>query len=575
MRVSGWTAGADALARFPDLAVLSLAGVSGLPPGLLARSSRLTELVLRDGASPVPTLRNLPLKRLELRNLEAGVGGGLAECFRGLRALENLVIHNVRGLTSLAVGALRDLESLIEIRVEMNRDLEALPDALLPASRDLRVMQILGNGRLTALAPGWFKDKPELVDCRIVANGITSLRSDTFDHQPRIRFLILNGNRLRFEEAGTRPLQQMFKGLPNIQEIEMDSNELDDIPLGAFDSLKGIQLISLKSQRGKGLRSLHPNLFRCNKMLASIRLMGNQLTQVPPDLLHGLTLMTKVDLSMNPALQAIPNNFFKDAPNMFKLYLYGTSISQLTPRMFGLLAKLGRFRTENCKITRIDPATLSGWTSLTHLDLAGNALTEIGEGTFADLVGLRVLELQGNRLTSLPKAVLRPLTGLTRLTLSQRSPPGGAAAADGVSGCLRAEELPDSAGKLMAQGCFAADPEYRRCMDPEDARVQEQCAPGAGGLAHPRRDPAAAPLRISNTASGGRSHSRGERAAADVNRNVLLFPSSRILSGASVQYLGFVSSVALGAACLGHKVLARRRRSGRGQARRRGPGGGR
>ena len=297
----------------------------------------------------------------------------------------------------------------------------------------------------------------------------------------------------------------------------MDSNELDDIPLGAFDSLKGIQLISLKSQRGKGLRSLHPNLFRCNKMLASIRLMGNQLTQVPPDLLHGLTLMTKVDLSMNPALQAIPNNFFKDAPNMFKLYLYGTSISQLTPRMFGLLAKLGRFRTENCKITRIDPATLSGWTSLTHLDLAGNALTEIGEGTFADLVGLRVLELQGNRLTSLPKAVLRPLTGLTRLTLSQRSPPGGAAAADGVSGCLRAEELPDSAGKLMAQGCFAAD----------------------------------------------------------VNRNVLLFPSSRILSGASVQYLGFVSSVALGAACLGHKVLARRRRSGRGQARRRGPGGGR
>ena len=70
MRVSGWTAGADALARFPDLAVLSLAGVSGLPPGLLARSSRLTELVLRDGASPVPTLRNLPLKRLELRNLE-------------------------------------------------------------------------------------------------------------------------------------------------------------------------------------------------------------------------------------------------------------------------------------------------------------------------------------------------------------------------------------------------------------------------------------------------------------------------------------------------------------------------
>ena len=183
-----------------------------------------------------------------------------------------------------------------------------------------------------------------------------------------------------------------------------------------------------------------------------------------------------------------------------------------------------------------------------------------------------MLELQGNRLTSLPKAVLRPLTGLTRLTLSQRSPPGGAAAADGVSGCLRAEELPDSAGKLMARGCFAADPEYRRCMDPEDARVQEQCAPGAGGLAHPRRDPAAAPLRISNTASGGRSHSRGERAAADVNRNVLLFPSSRILSGASVQYLGFVSSVALGAACLGHKVLARRR-SGRGQARRRGPGG--
>ena len=470
-----WTLGADGLAQFPKLLSLELKGVAGLPEDLLAHSAGLTELAL-DDTDALPKLAGLPLELLHLRRLR-NFRGWDASYFHGLRVLKSLKILDTRGFTRLPDGAFRDLTGLEDLVVARHKGLRSLPGDLLPASRGLTRILFVDNG-LTAIEPGWFKHKPALHRVILKHNKIGELAADTFPyHHPEMEYLNLSDNRIRFKE-GPASFQDTFKGFPALKLLHLQRNQIERLPPGVLDPLRALEFLRIEAQGGQGLQELPPNLLRQNRALTTVRFMDNQFTSVPPDLLHGLTLMTKVDLSGNRALEAIPDGFFRDAPDMFKLYLYGTSISQLTPQTFGPLTKLGKLRIENCKITRIDPATFSGWTSLTELNLAGNALTEIAEGTFADLVGLRELELGENRLTSLGKGATCPLTRLTRLTLSQRS---GAAAAAGAAGCIRIEDFPAPVGRLMARGCFEVDPKYRRCMDPEDPDVKAGCSLGAPG----------------------------------------------------------------------------------------------
>ena len=469
-----WGAPEDALKQVDQtaLSVVEIQRVKGVPGGLLRPARGITHLALRDSTG-WPDLAGLSLEQLSLSNA-GGPTTWDGSPFSGLRDLRALHVTNPRGgLTRFPAHAFRDLTGLRELSIRDCPDLVALPNDW-SAMRDVEFVHIAGTG-LTALGPGWFKNKLQLRFVHIRKNRITSISSDTFVHDlPKIEVMDLEENQIGRIERGSRPFRDTFKGLGHLGLLKLRSNRIAHLPPGVFDGLKNCYFLKVEAQEGEGLRELHPQLLRKMTSLTSIRFLGNQFRSLPRDLLRGLTLLTKVDFSGNAHLRNLPDGFFRDTPDLAKLYLYGTRISRLTPRMFGPLPKLGKLRIEKCKITRIDPATFHGWTSLTELNLAGNALTEIGVGTFVDLVRLKSLELRGNRLMPLPKDTLCPLTGLEWLTLSQGSPADGAGA---EPECVRVEDFPapERVGKLMAAGCFSRDPAYRRCMDPDDPIVREEC----------------------------------------------------------------------------------------------------
>ena len=474
-----WGAGAslEELARqagaaggLPHLSSVTLSGTRGVPVGLLARATRLTYLDVGEGVDALPSIAGLPLRQLSLQGL-ADFTGFPPVYFHGQAALEALRIVEVPGFTGLPAGAWRDLTALQELQIGQNKDLLALPGDLLPASRGLDTLLMIQNG-LTALEPGWFRDKTELAVCLLIANEFTGLRSDTFDRHPRLEFLELNDNRLRFEQ-GKRPWAEAFAGLPGLRRLEMRFNEFDHIPPKVFDGLKALELLRIEGQRGEpGLRALPSAMVRRNLALTSIRAHQNRFTSLPPDLMHGLTAVTKVDFSMNPGLTAIPEGFFRDAPGMEKMYFYDTALTELNERTFGALGRMDKLYIQGCRISRLAPAAFAGWTSLRELDLSSNALTTLGPGTFAGMARLRELKLHGNRLGALDPSAACPLVQLTKLTLSQRAPPGG-----GQAPCLDVAAFPDPAQvkSLLVDKCFAGDPEYAGCLASDDLEVKVVC----------------------------------------------------------------------------------------------------
>ena len=473
-----WGAPEDSLKQVNPaaLSAVEVRNVMGVPGDLLRQARGITHLELRNNTG-WPYLAGLPLQKLRLKAVQVNAGDPTTwdgDPFSGLQDLKELSVSECGGLTRFPADAFRELTSLMELYISKCPDLVALPDDW-SAMRDLEIVVILETG-LTALGPGWFKNKPQLKTIRLKQNKIASISSDTFvDDLPKVEVVDLEENRIGRIERGSRPFRDTFKGLGHLGLLKLGYNRITHLPPGVFDGLKNCYFLKVEEQGGEGLRELHPQLLRKMVSLTSIRFLGNQFRSLPRDLLRGLTLMTKVDFSRNAHLRGLPGGFFRDTPDLAKLYLYGTRISQLTPRMFGRLAKLGKLRIENCEITRIDPATFSGWTGLTELDLAGNALMDIGVGTFVDLVSLKSLKLRGNRLMPLPKDTLCPLTGLTQLTLSQGSPSDGA---DREPECVRVKDFPapERVGKLMAAGCFKYDSAYRRCMDPDDPIVRLECA---------------------------------------------------------------------------------------------------
>ena len=219
---------------------------------------------------------------------------------------------------------------------------------------------------------------------RDVLRGLTALE-----------WIDLSAFQMRTLEAG------MLDGLTLLKFFKMTSYFSQSLLLSAAKATCTRCKKSRQPVVPKGtLTSLPPGLFRDNTALTTVNFMGNQLSTLPRDLFAGLARLTKVDFSKNAALGGLPDGFFRDTPNVRKLYFYDTSISRLDARTFGPLRRVMELRLEDCQITSIAPDTFRGWDSLEELNLRGNALRRLKTGTFRDTTRLSTLDLSANRLTA-------------------------------------------------------------------------------------------------------------------------------------------------------------------------------
>ncbi|XP_072671713.1 extracellular matrix protein 2-like [Canis lupus baileyi] len=220
---------------------------------------------------------------------------------------------------------------------------------------------------------------------------------------------------------------------PGLATLYLAENEIAKIPAHAFRGLPNLQWLDL-SKNKLDAQGLHPDAFKNLTRLKRLNLDGNSLAAVPalPASLQELKLNDNV-------LQGLQHSSFRGLSRLLTLEVEGNQLhdGNISPLAFQPLHSLLYLRLDRNHLRTIPPGLPA---SLRELHLGTNVIEEVTEGmlnhshslsvlvlsnnqlqedrlaprAWTDLPKLEVLDLSHNRLARVPSSLPR---GLRRLTL--------------------------------------------------------------------------------------------------------------------------------------------------------------
>ncbi|XP_059968761.1 leucine-rich repeat-containing G-protein coupled receptor 5 isoform X2 [Mesoplodon densirostris] len=162
-----------------------------------------------------------------------------------------------------------------------------------------------------------------------------------------------------------------------------------------------------------GLSELPSNL---SVFTSYLDLSMNNISQLPPNPLHGLRFLEELRLAGN-ALTYIPKGAFAGLYSLKVLMLQNNHLRQVPTEALQNLRSLQSLRLDANHISSVPPSCFSGLYSLRHLWLDDNALTEIPVQAFGSLSALQAMTLALNKIHHIPDNAFRNLSSLVVLHL--------------------------------------------------------------------------------------------------------------------------------------------------------------
>uniref|UniRef100_A0A8C9BZ96 Leucine rich repeat containing G protein-coupled receptor 5 n=1 Tax=Phocoena sinus TaxID=42100 RepID=A0A8C9BZ96_PHOSS len=160
-----------------------------------------------------------------------------------------------------------------------------------------------------------------------------------------------------------------------------------------------------------GLSELPSNL---SVFTSYLDLSMNNISQLPPNPLHGLRFLEELRLAGN-ALTYIPKGAFAGLYSLKVLMLQNNRLRQVPTEALQNLRSLQSLRLDANHISSVPPSCFSGLYSLRHLWLDDNALTEIPVQAFRSLSALQAMTLALNKIHHIPDYAFRNLSSLVVL----------------------------------------------------------------------------------------------------------------------------------------------------------------
>ncbi|XP_022594036.1 vasorin-like [Seriola dumerili] len=240
----------------------------------------------------------------------------------------------------------------------------------------------------------------------IFQNGISTLSQDDFKGLVELEMLDLSQNELAEIPDG------VFEMLSKLKNLDLSSNHITHISKDSFSGLVQLERLYLHANR---IQSIHLDAFEGLEMLLELKLQGNQLTSLP--FLHFPRLLL-LDLSNNN----IPNLGVSDlqTPHLeaFKVASLG-----LTSVDVDLIASLGNLHELDISLNQLAevPQALKqdSLKGLIKLSLAANPFGELRMEDFQKLTGLQELDLSGLNLQGFPQGFFQSFPRLMQLTAAE------------------------------------------------------------------------------------------------------------------------------------------------------------
>ncbi|XP_060948904.1 vasorin-like [Limanda limanda] len=240
----------------------------------------------------------------------------------------------------------------------------------------------------------------------IFQNGINTLSQDDFRGLVELEMLDLSQNELVEIPDG------VFEMLSKLKNLDLSSNDITHISKGSFSGLVQLERLYLHSNI---IQSIHLEAFEGLDMLLELKLQGNQLTSLPT--LHFPRLLL-LDLSSNNIPSLGPSDL--QTPHLEALKLASLGLTSVDEDLITSLGNLHELDISANKLTEVPQAikqdSLKG---LTKLNLAANPFGELRMEDFQKLTGLQELDLSGLNLQGFPQSFFQIFPRLMRLTAAE------------------------------------------------------------------------------------------------------------------------------------------------------------
>nr|XP_046228319.1 vasorin-like [Scatophagus argus] len=240
----------------------------------------------------------------------------------------------------------------------------------------------------------------------IFQNGIDTLSQDDFKGLEELELLDLSQNELAEIPDG------VFEMLSMLKNLDLSSNHITHITKDSFSGLVQLERLYLHSNR---IQSIHSEAFEDLQMLLELKLQGNQLTSLPSLNFPSLLLL---DLSYNNIPTLGPSDL--QAPHLEALKMASLGLTSVDEDLIASMGNLHELDISTNQLTEVPQAlkqdSLKG---LIKLSLATNPLGELKVEDFKKLTGLQELDISGLNLQGFPQSFFLTFPKLIHLTAAE------------------------------------------------------------------------------------------------------------------------------------------------------------
>ncbi|XP_018537970.1 vasorin [Lates calcarifer] len=240
----------------------------------------------------------------------------------------------------------------------------------------------------------------------IFQNGINTLSQDDFKGLVELEMLDLSQNELSEIPDG------VFEMLSKLKNLDLSSNQITHISKNSFSGLVQLERLYLHANR---IQSIHVEAFNSLEMLLELKLQGNQLTSLPS--LHFPRLLL-LDISQNNIPTLGPADL--QTPHLEALKLASLGLTSVDE---DLIASLGNLHELDISINQLAevPQALKqdSLKGLIKLNLAANPFGKLRVEDFQKLTGLQELDLSGLHLQGFPQGFFQTFPRLSHLTAAE------------------------------------------------------------------------------------------------------------------------------------------------------------